>query len=1406
MFTKACNSFGVRLAIILILIIGMSGGRSVKPVLAATLTVTNTNDSGPGSLRQTIADSVSGSTITFDPSLAGQTIILASDLIINKDLTIDGSGLSSQLTISGANVAHLITQNSPRVTISDLTIADGYTSGNGGAIISSGILTLINTTLRNNFAAGSGGAIYAPYFTIKNTAIYLNQASGGGAISMPGNGMSTIVNSTITQNQASSSGGAMFLQGSAQAQVFNSTFAHNTASTASELFLINNTDLLLSNTVLACAPGNSGCIVQTGNSFISSPNSVIDTGTLASFGLGELADNGGPTKTMTLLPGSPLIDAGDDTICANDPVNGLDQRGVTRPQGAHCDIGAFETEDAIRPTVISFDPENETLNVPVDSMITITFSEEINPATMDESSIFLTSFHSNTHIPVTVSSAGNVVTLTPNDPLEVGTTFLLQVTGAVEDLHGNSLNQVWLSSFTTGPNGVRDTTASDFSAGTLGACYLSNIENGEVTLPPLIGEEFSGTGLPANWAQLPLSNGKITVGNNAISADGAMAYYSNTTFIADHRLKFVGTFSAGQFQQVGLIGNPDFSGQWAVFSTKNTTDQLYAVTSDGQTNLIPGDFIGTKHTYEIIWIANAVYFYVDNWPTAFAAHTVTLTNLRPMLSDSSLDGQALSVEWMHFTPYSSPCTFTSRVFDAGQVVDWLNLASWTAGSQGTACIAALPPGPPLCTPNYGFTIETRTGNTAAPNGTWSGWQPAGSSIASPNGRYMQYRATLSSDTPGATQQLFSVVATYLKPPPTIYRVATNGASDPSCGASWSNPCDLQYALTTLIGSGDEVWVRAGTYKPGNDRTASFVMRDGVAIYGGFAGAETLRTQRDPATNLSILSGDVGVAGDRDDNSYHVVLGGGTNNTAILDGFMITAGNAFAGSSYGPEACGGGMENNASSPTLTNLNFSGNAGFYGGGMCIASSSPILTNVTFSNNEAIFAGGGIFNSSSNPMLTNITFSGNSANFGSGMANFFSSRPILTNVTFSDNLGLNGGGGMYNSSSNPILKNVTFSSNTAPYYGGGMYNDNSAPDLTNVTFVGNSGSHGGGMYNRNMSNPVIRNTIFWNNTAPNGAQIYNDTSSPVVSHSVIEGDYAGGTNIITTNPKLGTLSNNGGFTQTIPLLPGSSAINAGDDGNCPTTDQRGVSRPQGRHCDIGAFEYQKKSGNDTTGVFRPSNGLLYLKNSNTTGFADVAINYGLGGDYPVVGDWDGNGTVTIGIYRNGSFYLRNSNTIGFADIVFAFGTPGDQPIAGDWNGDGIDTIGVYRPSTGAFYLRNSNSTGAPDITFFLGNVGDVGIAGDWDGDGLDTTGVFRPVNGIIFLKNTNETGFADVALNYGIPGDKPVTGDWNNDGIDTIGVYRNGQFMLRNSNTIGFAEIVFGLGNPGDMPIAGNWDGQP
>jgi predicted outer membrane repeat protein len=409
--------------------------------------------------------------------------------------------------------------------------------------------------------------------------------------------------------------------------------------------------------------------------------------------------------------------------------------------------------------------------------------------------------------------------------------------------------------------------------------------------------------------------------------------------------------------------------------------------------------------------------------------------------------------------------------------------------------------------------------------------------------------------------------------------------------SWANACTLRNALTTTI-SGNNIWVMAGTHKPttGLSRTATFQLKNGVQVYGGFAGMETDLSQRDPAANVTTLSGFLlGITG----NSYHVVTGA---TGATLDGFTIRSGNANGAS---PNDRGGGMYNNSSSPTLANIIFKNNSATYGGGMYNNSSSPILTNVTFSDNSADYGGGmdnentssptltnvtfsgnsvtsdggGMFNSSSNPVLTNATFSGNSAaDYGGGMFNSVSS-PTLTNVTFSGNWATNAdGGGMYNYSSSPSLTSVTFSGNSATQ-GGGMENySGSSPTLTNVTFNSNSATNDGGGMHNSSSNPEIRNTIFWGNTATSGAQISNSSSTPVVSDSVVQDGCPTGstcTTIITTDPLLGALGDYGGSTQTIPLLAGSSAIDTGNDAVCPATDQRGVTRPQGAHCDIGAFE---------------------------------------------------------------------------------------------------------------------------------------------------------------------------------------------------------------------------------------------
>ncbi|MFN8498751.1 MAG: choice-of-anchor Q domain-containing protein [Anaerolineae bacterium] len=351
------------------------------------------------------------------------------------------------------------------------------------------------------------------------------------------------------------------------------------------------------------------------------------------------------------------------------------------------------------------------------------------------------------------------------------------------------------------------------------------------------------------------------------------------------------------------------------------------------------------------------------------------------------------------------------------------------------------------------------------------------------------------------------------------------------GASWADGKDLAAALSGAA-SGSELWVKAGTYKPTTtgDRDATFALKSGVALYGGFAGTETTRDGRDGRVNVTTLSGDIGTPNDNSDNSYHVVTGSGTDNTAILDGFTVSGGAATNTASpfVCPNNCGGGMYNNAGSPSVRH-------------------------VVFSNNSAHGAGGGVANvGGSSPTLTDVFVAGNVNTSGEG------------------------GGGMYNYWSNPTLTNVTFSGNSSPHgYGGGMMNSNSNPTLTNVTFTGNTTRDGAGaMYNLG-SNPKIRNSILWGDSA---SEIDGHGSTPVVSYSIVQqasGVYLGVGNL-NADPKFISPITAPAPTTTgnLRLQAISPAINAGDNNvtnpALPTTDLDGNPRILGGTVDMGAYEY--------------------------------------------------------------------------------------------------------------------------------------------------------------------------------------------------------------------------------------------
>jgi len=431
-----------------------------------------------------------------------------------------------------------------------------------------------------------------------------------------------------------------------------------------------------------------------------------------------------------------------------------------------------------------------------------------------------------------------------------------------------------------------------------------------------------------------------------------------------------------------------------------------------------------------------------------------------------------------------------------------------------------------------------------------------------------------------------------------------GAGGANTGVSWTDAyTDLQAALSDA--NCTEIWVAQGVYKPvvpanvgsvtPGERAVSFNIGPGVAVYGGFSGGENSLAARDPATHVTILSGDIdnndtglnGVDADTSkivgSNTRHIVVMNGTAGVAImantvLDGFTLTGGDSA--DNAGALWCKGNGAGHACSPTLGRLAFSGNrAASNGGAMALDGysggvSSPTLTNITFSGNSAGLFGGAMYDNAqlaggtSSPTLTNVTFSGNhSANYGGAMVNDASGT----------------------GTSNPLLTNVTFSGNSATN-GGAMFNNGIgfgfSPKLINATFNGNSANYGGAIYNNN-GNVLLLNSILWGDSATtNGSEFFSVSGETSLYYSIVEGGClvsCGGSPIYTGDPLLGTLADNGGFTRTLMPGPGSAAINAvpcSSSSEAPVNDQRGAVRPDSassgpNRCDIGAVEADSLPG---------------------------------------------------------------------------------------------------------------------------------------------------------------------------------------------------------------------------------------
>jgi hypothetical protein len=381
----------------------------VMTLRAGTITVTNTNDSGPGSLRQALADANNGDTIDF--AVTGTIGLISGQLLVDKSVTISGPGADS-LAVNGNAVNRVFYIGAANtVDISGLTIANGnvaLTLENGGGIyndhailtldgcrvtqnlagfgagifndgvLGAATLNLHNSTVSGNVATFSGSGIHnagfgegAAILDVANSTISGNTAPGdGGGIyndGQTGNATLHITNSTLSGNSVNGLGGGIYNDGFAEGTVLlnisNSTLSANLATQGGggvyNQGTFGSATLSLANTILnAGALGqnivnDSGTVTSLGynlssddgGGFLTGPGDQINTNPL----LGPLQDNGGPTFTHELLKGSPAIDAGDPGFT---PPPLYDQRGPDffRVRNGRIDIGSFEVQTGPTPT------------------------------------------------------------------------------------------------------------------------------------------------------------------------------------------------------------------------------------------------------------------------------------------------------------------------------------------------------------------------------------------------------------------------------------------------------------------------------------------------------------------------------------------------------------------------------------------------------------------------------------------------------------------------------------------------------------------------------------------------------------------------------------------------------------------------------------------------------------------------------------------------------------------------------------------------------------------------------------------------------------------------------------------------------------------------------------------------
>ena len=832
-----------------------------------------------------------------------------------------------------------------------------------------------------------------------------------------------------------------------------------------------------------------------------------------------------------LLPGSSCIDAGTATGAP-----GLDLDNVARPQGLQFDIGAYEY--AARPTA-AFTAAPTSGNSPLQVQFTDTSAPGSSPIVSWEWDFnndgVTDSVVPNPLYPYTLSGRYSVS---------------LRVTNAVgSDTH----TEIDFVHVTSGPS-------AEFTAAPIQglAPLLVSFTDASVQGTSAIAQwswDFNGDGLEDSSERNPVhafGAGLHTISLRITDTAG----FSDTRIRADY-VK-VDSAPAASFTAAPLSGIVPLSivftdtsaagtqpiVQWlwdfgdGQSSTQQNPEHTYTTAGDFTVALTVTSAAGSSTSTMPGLIAVALPI----GPAAAFSGT-PLSGLMPLtvqFSDQSLPGSyAISAwEWdfgdgqtsMEPAPshtFHSPGTYTVslRVTTAAGS-DTESKAGYVSvtGGPGPAASFTSDKTQGLAPHTVQFTDTSSPGGAAIESWLWAFGDASTSTAQHPSHTYpaagtYTVRLTVTTDLGSDTIERPAYIKTF-----TAVHVDKGNMSGVEDGTSWSRAFRTVQAAVDLAQSldGAEVWVAGGSFgEERSDANGALVMRSGVHLFGGFAGHETSREQRNWTLYTTTIDGSMSRGGEP---AYHVVTGA---NNATLDGFIITGGQANSGSSSRDR--GAGIFNQNASPTIAH--------------CVIR-----------NNTASYAGGGMYNANAAPRVVACRFEANTTT-----GSFFSQGY---------------GGAVYNTgSSNARFENCVFAGNVAQAtllsdgLGGAMYSTGSAPLLLNCSFFDNrsygaifSDGNGGALYNR-LASPVLTNCILWGDL-PN--EIENSgTGGAVATYSDVQGGYPGAGNL-NSDPEY---REPGALNLEIGL--GSPCADTGTGTGAPSMDIRGVSRPQGAGVDMGAYE---------------------------------------------------------------------------------------------------------------------------------------------------------------------------------------------------------------------------------------------